>query len=83
MEEHLLEITALKKVYNKKNRLFRNMDSAWNVMIEEVSKEFDEYNALLPKMRNVEERLQTMVDLEGMSIVFVFRASYYYVIIPL
>lgn len=64
MEEQLVEIQALKRVYNKKKRLFQNLDSAWNVMVEDNPNDFPEYTSLLPKMRNVEQRLQTIVDHE-------------------
>ena len=65
MEEQLVEINALKRVYNKKKRLFQNLDTAWNAMIQDKPNDFQEYNALLPKMKNIEERLRTIVDVEG------------------
>ena len=66
MEEQLVEINALKRVYNKKKRLFQNLDSAWNAMIQDKPNDFQEYNALAPKMKNIEERLRAIVDVEGM-----------------
>lgn len=68
MEEQLVEITALRRVYNKKKRLFQNLDSAWNAMIEDSPNDFQEYNALIPKMRNVQERLRIIEDVEGINI---------------
>ena len=65
MEEQLVEINALKKFYNKKKRLFQNLDTAWNAMVQDKPNDFPEYNALLPKMKNVEERLRTIADLDG------------------
>ena len=65
MEEQLVEINALKRVYNKKKRLFQNLDTAWNAMIQDKPNDFQEYNTLLPKMKNIEERLRTIVDVEG------------------
>lgn len=65
MEEQLVEINALKRVYNKKKRLFQNLDSAWNAMIQDKPNDFQEYNALAPKMKNIEERLRTIADVEG------------------
>ena len=65
MEEQLVEINELKRVYNKKKRLFQNLDTAWNAMIQDKPNDFQEYNTLLPKMKNIEERLRTIVDVEG------------------
>ena len=58
IEEKITEIKALKRIYNKKNRLFRNLDSAWNGILEDNPNEFHEYELLVPKMRNIEQRFQ-------------------------
>jgi hypothetical protein len=60
--ENALKIVAeKKKVYRKRNRLFRNLDSAWNVIMTNPS-EFQEYLDLLPKMKNIEKRLSLIED---------------------
>eukprot|EP01038_Epipyxis_sp_PR26KG_P007566 gene7566-10307_t len=61
IEEKMDEIKECRKFYTKKNRLFRNLDSAWNVMLEMPTHFFD-YVALIPKMKNIEERIQLVKD---------------------
>lgn len=64
MEAKMLEIVELKRNYRKRNRLFRNLDSAWNVMLTNPV-EFNEYIALIPKMKNIETRIERVTDPEA------------------
>lgn len=63
MEEAIKNVEECKRVYRKRNRLFRNLDSAWNLLLTNPT-EFAEYNELLPKMKNMEQRLAAMDDPE-------------------
>lgn len=60
-EEKMTLIDSLKRVSDKKSRLFRNLDSAWNIMLDNPV-DFYEYSELLPKMKNVEYRLTQITD---------------------
>jgi hypothetical protein len=65
IEDKKNEIDELKLIYRKKNRLFRNLDSAWNVMLENNDPvAFHEYLELIPKMKNIEQRLTRVTDVE-------------------
>lgn len=61
IEDHMAVVEDVKRVYKKKNRLFRNLDAAWNVMLDSGS-DFYEYMELLPKMKQVEKRLELTTD---------------------
>lgn len=61
IEEKMDEVGELKKVFLKKSRLFRNLDSAWNIMLDNPV-DFYEYLELLPKMKNIEARLKIVED---------------------
>lgn len=63
IEDQLNTVKELKRIYRKKNRLFRNLDSAWNLMLNNPV-EFHEYLGLLPKMENIEERIEQITDPE-------------------
>lgn len=60
-EEKLVQINELRRDYRKKNRLFRNLDSAWNVILTNPT-DFNEYLSLIPKVQNAEQRLEEMTD---------------------
>ena len=63
IEEQMALIITLKREYQRKNRLFRNLDSAWNVMLDaHKPSDFYEYQELLPKMKNMEERILIVQD---------------------
>ena len=64
IEEKMKEIEHFKKVYRQKTRFFRNLDSAWNVMLDSAYS-FDEYLQLLPKVKNAESRLARITDVEA------------------
>lgn len=61
LEAFMSDIDEMKKGYKKKNRLFRNLDSAWNVILENPV-DYYEYLALLPKMENIEQQLEEAID---------------------
>jgi hypothetical protein len=61
IEETLTDIEHQKRNYHKKNRLFRNLDSAWNLTLDNPV-EFFEYQELAPKMAKVERRLEVVED---------------------
>lgn len=63
MEEAIKHVEEMKKIYRKRNRLFRNLDSAWNVVMTNPV-DFAEYNELRPKMFNIDERLLRIDDPE-------------------
>ena len=43
IEEKMNEIDVLRRHYRKKNRLFRNLDSAWNVILDNPAEFQGEY----------------------------------------
>ncbi len=61
LEASMLALATLKKGYKTKNRLFRNLDSAWNVILENPIDYYD-YLELLPKMDNIVEKLKLIID---------------------
>lgn len=61
IEEKMEEIVVLKRNYYKKNRLFRNLDSAWNLTLDNPV-DFYEYLELVPKMPKIEKRLAVVED---------------------
>ena len=61
IEEKWKILDGLKREFNKKNRLFRNLDSAWTTM-NTSPEDFDEYLEMLPRMKNFEERLKKIRD---------------------
>ena len=61
IEEKWKQLDGLKREFNKKNRLFRNLDSAWTCM-NTSPEDFDEYLEMLPRMKNFEERIKKITD---------------------
>jgi len=61
MEEKMDEIIELRKIYNKKHRVFRNWDSSFNTM-NTFQEDYQDYLQLLPKMTNYEERILEIED---------------------
>ena len=61
IEEKWLLIDEVSMVLKKKNRLFKNLDNAYNVMLTSPE-DYDEYLELVPKMKNIEIRLKTITD---------------------
>lgn len=64
VEEIWCKIDELQSLLKKKNRLFGNLDSAFNAMLTNPD-DFSAYLELLPRMQgNVAERIQTITDTE-------------------
>jgi hypothetical protein len=63
IEQQMIIIDELKRNYRKKVRLFRNLDNTWNVLDMDPV-EFNEYQELIPRMKNIEERLLKIDDME-------------------
>lgn len=61
IEEKMAEISILKRNYYKKNRLFRNLDSAWNLTLDNPV-EFYDYLELVPKIPKIKQRLDIVED---------------------
>lgn len=61
VEDKWLETQGLRHDFNRKNRLYRNFDSAWNTMNQNQA-ELDEYLALAPGMVEMEERIKRITD---------------------
>lgn len=61
IEGFTTQIDELKRNYRKKNRLFRNLDSAWNLILDNPV-EYYEYLRLLPQMTNIERELEEVTD---------------------
>ena len=61
IEEKMSELDELKSIYKKKHRIFRNWDSAHNIM-NVFPDDMAEYKTLLPKMANYEERIEEIKD---------------------
>ena len=61
VEDKWLEVEGLRHDFSRKNRLYRNFDSAWNAMNENQA-ELDEYLELLPQMVDMEERIKRITD---------------------
>jgi hypothetical protein len=66
IELKMILIDEIKKSYRKKVRLFRNLDNTWNLIYTNPI-EFTEYCDLLPKMKNIEKRLEMIDDIEVKS----------------
>jgi hypothetical protein len=66
IELKMILIDEIKKQYRKKVRLFRNLDNTWNLIYTNPI-EFTEYCDLLPKMKNIEKRLELIDDIEVKS----------------
>lgn len=61
IEEKMADIVVLKRNYHKKNRLFRNLDSAWNLTLDNPV-DFYFYMDLAPKIDKIVKRLELVED---------------------
>lgn len=61
IEEKLTQIDGLKHDFKKKNRLYLNLDGAWNSLCVRPE-EFEEYLKLIPQVENAEERIKQIKD---------------------
>jgi RNAse (barnase) inhibitor barstar len=64
IEEKWVHIDQLKRDLTKKTRLYRNLDAAWNTLNQNPD-DFAEYLTLLPRMRNIRERMKLMKNLKA------------------
>jgi hypothetical protein len=64
IEEKWVFMDQLKRDLTKKTRLFRNLDAAWNTLNQRPD-DFSEYLTLLPRMRNIKERIKLMKNLKA------------------
>lgn len=64
VEEKWAMIDEVSSILKKKNRLFRNLDAAYNSLLTKPE-EYEEYLDLVPRMKNIELRLQTITDPEA------------------
>ena len=63
IEEKMLEIEELEKVEAKKNKIYRNYDSTYNLM-NTFPSDFADYLEIAPKMKNYDERIKKITDPE-------------------
>lgn len=76
IEEKMADIVILKRNYYKKNRLFRNLDSAWNLTLDNPV-DFYEYMDLVPKISKIEQRLEIVEDVVIKAQLQEWRDRYY------
>lgn len=63
IDDKLDEIDTLRKIDGKKNKIFRNWDSTYNLM-NTFPADFADFLTLAPKMKNFEERLKRISEPE-------------------
>lgn len=61
IEDKWHQIDDLRRDFNKKNRIFRNLDSSFTIM-NAKPEELMEFQELKPKMRNITKRLEQITD---------------------
>jgi hypothetical protein len=61
-EEQWDNLVAIRRDFQKKNRLYRNLDGAWNTLMSDNAEDFAEYNILVPKMYDIEARIERVQD---------------------
>ena len=64
LEEQWIGIDTLKRDLVKKTRLFRNLDATWN-MLNQNPDDFTEYLNLIPRMKNIRERIKLMKNFKA------------------
>ena len=62
VEDQWLALVGIRRDFNKKNRVYRNLDGAWNTLSADNAENYAEYKELVPKMVNMEERLKVIKD---------------------
>ena len=60
-------IDGLRKIESKKNKVYRNWDSTYNLM-NTFPTEFEEYLSLIPKVKNFEQRMAKLTDPEMIAV---------------
>ncbi len=76
IEEKMAEIIILKRNYHRKNRLFRNLDSAWNLTLDNPV-DFYFYMDLVPKIGKIEKRIDLVEDVALKTQLQELRDRYY------
>jgi hypothetical protein len=64
VENKWLSIDELKRDLNRKSRLFRNLDSVWTCLNTNPT-EFNEFLSLVPRMKNIKERIKKMTNFKA------------------
>ena len=62
VDDQVIMLKGIRRDFTKKNRMYRNLDGAWSVLMSDHQTDFEEYPVLLPKMDNIEERLELITD---------------------
>ena len=62
VEDQWVSMVHIRRDFNLKNRVYRNVDGAWNTLSADNSEDFAEYMELKPRMHNMEERLEMVKD---------------------
>ena len=55
VEDNTLALKNIRREFTKKNRMYRNLDGAWNTFMSDHQEDFEEYKALAPNMEGMEE----------------------------
>eukprot|EP00981_Chlorochromonas_danica_P015620 scaffold13700_cov252-Ochromonas_danica.AAC.19 len=61
LESQMVIVDELRRDYRKKNRLFRNLDSAWNLILDNPV-DYNEYLDLLPRMKKIHQEIEECED---------------------
>ena len=62
VDNQVILLKNIRRDFTKKNRMYRNLDGSWSVLMSDHSADFEEYKVLVPKMDNIEERLELITD---------------------
>ena len=62
VEDNTLALKNIRREFTKKNRMYRNLDGAWNTFMSDHQEDFEEYKALAPNMEGMEERIKLITD---------------------
>lgn len=62
VEDQWLALKGIRRDFNKKTRIYRNLDGAWNTLSSNNAADYAEFLELQPKMHNMEERLKLIKD---------------------
>lgn len=62
VEDQTLALKNIRREFTKKNRMYRNLDGAWNTFMSDHQEDFEEFKVLAPKMVGMEERLERITD---------------------
>ena len=62
VEDQWVSMQHISKDFKVKNRIYRNIDGAWNTLSADNKADFDEFQELIPRVQNAEERLKVVKD---------------------